>query len=373
MHMGLKDDHQPLTQVADTQRYFDKFMAITGHMARVAGVMESEGRLSKRDVDVLARYITALSFTFRALGHKYLYSGRANRGGRLTFDKRESGFPVAAELLEMANDAAQANKHLATMPSTQDLKQQMVSRILGDLETPVKLQYALSQRLYYQELVKGDLFWARNDPVVQWIGDNGPRRQFLIHWAVYDSSLNLPTVYMLEVEDSARTPLPKDTDRWPEVQAHLMAQAMGSLKLLTIARGFDQDFDDLHPKRLRRFHLGPMYSTAFTRQVGPLRLVLEQAAAPMGQDWAMVWTEEDLRSERAEQVKSGWFGSVDREVFLLDMARTARGDDMGCTSLTRSLILPLAPYQALEEIDPPGFKDIRKFVVHPKGRVMAVW
>ena len=89
----------------------------------------------------------------------------------------------------------------------------------------------------------------------------------MLHWAVYDSQINLPTIYLMEVEDTGRTALPKDQYRWPEVQAHLMAQSMGGLKLLTIAQGFDEDFDDLHPKRLRRFHIGPMYSHAFTKPV----------------------------------------------------------------------------------------------------------
>ena len=115
--MTKPNDHQDLTTSQATKRYFDKFAAITGHMGRVAATMQSEGRLSKADVDILTRYVTALNFTFRALGHKYMYSSRANRGGTLTFDKRESGFPVAAELMEMANDAAQVRKHLSGMPS----------------------------------------------------------------------------------------------------------------------------------------------------------------------------------------------------------------------------------------------------------------
>ena len=60
------------------------------------------------------------------------------------------------------------------------------------------------------------------------------RRQFLIHWAVYDSRTNLPFVYLMLVEDSGRTGLPKDERRWPRVQAHLAAQSMASLKLVTL-------------------------------------------------------------------------------------------------------------------------------------------
>ena len=130
--------------------------------------------------------------------------------------------------------------------------------------------------------------------------------------------MNLPVVYLLELEDSGRTALPKDQYRWPEVQTHLMGQALAGLKLLTIAKGFDEAFDDLHPKSLRRLHLGPMYSHGYTRQFGPLHAVLAEAKAPEGEDWALAWTREELESERVEKERSGWFGTVDREVFALD-------------------------------------------------------
>jgi len=363
-------DHFALEDTRVTRRYFSKFDQITGHLGRVAATMEAEGRLGRQDVEVLARYLLGLTLTFRALAHKYHFAGRYPHAGALNFDRVESGFPVFSELLTMANDAQQARRHLAGMPSDDQLKDDMVRVIVGEQEVPTKLQFALSQRLYYEELLRGDLFWARNDPETVWLGTEGDRRRFLIHWAVYDSQVNLPTIYLMEVEDTGRVALPKDERRWPEAQAHLMAQAVAHLKLLTIARGFDQDFDDLHPKRLRRFHIGPMYSHAFTRQAGPLREVLAAARAPKGEDWALVWTEEDLVSERTETEKSGWFGSVEREVFALDPF-AGRGAETGASRMERSIILPQRPYQALAERDPPGFGDVRKFVVSPGGRVLS--
>ena len=146
---------------------------------------------------------------------------------------------------------------------------------------------------------------------------------------------------------------------------------MGGLKLLTIAKGFDQDFDDLHPKRLRRFHVGPMYSSAFTLQTGPLAKLLVNAKAPQGQDWALAWTMEELLSERVEQEKKGWFGTVDREIFALDPF-SGRGVDTGATRTERAIVVPQRPYQVLVEANPPGFRDVRKFVVSPGGRVVTM-
>ena len=342
------------------------------HMLDVAGVMEAEQKLNWDEVAILTRYAAKLTHTFRALSLKYLLVGRDTGRffGSLTIDERDSGFPIAEEIMTMANDAQQAATHLENMASVTTLKNEMVQTILGDRKVPTKLQFALSQRLYYEELAKGDLFWVQNDPQADWTGNiSDQRRTFRLHWATYDSQVNLPVIYLMELEDTGQIALPKDERRWPEVQAHLSAQALGGLKLVTIARGFDQDFGDLHPKRLRRFHLGPMYSHAYTRQAGPLREVLAEARAPAGQDWALVWTEEELVSDRVIEEKSGWFSTVEREVFALDPFGV-QGPDLGATRSERSIILPQRPYQVLEEKNPPGFGSVRKFVVSPQGRVL---
>ena len=371
--IDMTQDHGALTDTFAARRYFRKFEAITGHLTRVAGVMEQEGTLNKLDARVLGAFLQMISGTFQALSLKYLLTGRdvGKRFGELDIDRVESGFPVFREVITMANDVQQAERHLRGMKSVDELKSEMIRQIVGDLTISTKLQFAMSQRMYYEELLKGQLFWAQNDPQAQWIENlpNG-RRVYLLWWAVYDSQVNLPTIYLMNIEDSGRKGLPIDDRRWPEVQRHLMAQSVAGLKLVTIAKGFDTDFDDLHPKRLRRFHVGPMYSSAFTRQRGPLRQVLEQARAPVGQDWTLSWTTETLESERVEQERSGWFGTVDREIFALDPF-AGRGIDTGATATERSIIMPARPYQVLAELNPPGFRDVRKFVVSDAGQVVS--
>jgi hypothetical protein len=371
--IDLTRDYKPLDDDLAARRYFAKFDRITRLMVGVADEMEAEGSLSGLDSDVLEGYVRAISTTFKALSLKYLVSGRLDGVGQkhLTIDLHESGFPIFQELVTMANDAAQAARHLEGLPDSARLKDEMIRQIVGERVVPTRLQFALSQRLYYQALAKGGVFYPQMHPQAQWLADLGEgRRRFLVHWAVYDSQLNVPVVYLMEVEDSGRKALPLDERRWPEAQAHLLAQSVGGLKLVTIARGFDTDFDDLHPKRLRRLHLGPMYSSAFTLQTGPIREVLDEAKSPVGEDWALAWAIEELESERVELEKSGWFSSVEREVFRLDPF-SGRGADTGATRMTRSLILPQRPFQVLAEKDPEGFRDVRKFVVGREGRVMV--
>ncbi|MEO6299792.1 MAG: hypothetical protein ABIV25_02305 [Paracoccaceae bacterium] len=365
----LVDDHQELNDTLVVRRYFAKFVRITGLMARVTSEVENDGRLTRTEARIVGKYLTRLAATFAALADKCLMTGRSAAAPKLTFDRHESGFPIAQELMVMAVDAQQAGKHLSGMASATELKDRMVRQILQELAVPTDLQFALSQRLYYEALLQGGLFLARNDPDAQWIEDKGGRRHFLVHWAVYDTQVNLPVIYLLDLEDGGKKPLPNDDYRWPQARAHLMAQSLDGLKLLTIATGFDKEFPDLHPKRLRRIHLGPMYSHDFTLQSGPISDVLANANAPDGDDWALVWTVEDLVSEREVQVKEGWFSTVDRQVFALDPF-AGRGADTGATRTERMVILPERPYQALAELNPPGFRSVRKFVVGDGDRII---
>lgn len=366
----LTQDHAELSEALALQRYFSTFERITGHLVRVAAELESEGTLTRTETRILGRYLAALTRSLQALSLKYAMTGRAEGALGLSFDWHESGFPVAQELMQMAVDTANLAKHLSGIASVEELKDRMVRQIVGDLTIPTALQFALSQRLYYEALAQGGLFMSRNDPEAQWTGDQGERRRFLVHWAVYDTQVNLPVVYLMDLEDSGRKPLPADDRRWPRVQQHLMAQSMNGLKLLTIATGLDSDFPDLHPKRLRRLHLGPMYSDAFTQQSGPISEVLATAKAPEGEDWALVWTIEDLVADRTEQVKDGWFSTVERQIFKLDPFIT-EGVDHGATRMDRMVILPERPFQVLSELNPPGFRSVRKFIVGASGRIIS--
>ncbi len=371
---ALKHDHVALRDSFAARRYFRKFGRITAHLGEVVHSMQAARRLSEIDGQVIGAYLQAIGATFEALSLKYLMTGRGtgNAFGSLEMDVEESGFPVFSELLTMANDAQQAERHLRGMKSEDALKNEMVRVIVGERKVPVRLQFALSQRLYYQKLLNVPMFWAQNDPAAIWLetDDTADRRRYLLHWAVFDSQLNLPTLYLMELEDTGRRALPTDQHRWPEAQSHLMAQAVAGLKLVTIAKGFDEDFDDLHPKLVRRIRVGPMYSSAFTRQSGPIRQVLEQAGSAEGEDWALAWTVEELESDRVKAERKGWFSTVEREVFALDPF-SGRGVDTGATRQERSLILPERPYQVMAELDPPGFGDVHKFVVGPGGRVLS--
>ncbi len=371
----LTVDHRVLDGARATRRYFAKFERIIGHLGQVALLSAKEKLISVPEAAILQDYLEGLGHTFSALSYKFLMANRVgdHSDRLLTIDKSESGFPVFQEILRMAADGMQARDHLKTLPDQKKIKKDMVTHILSEQSPPTKLQYAMSQRIYYELLTEGHLFLSQNDPQIMWVGDKRKqkdRRTYLVFWSVYDSRTNIPTIYLMELHDTGRRPLPGDERRWPRVQSHLMAQALSELKLLTIARGFDQDFDSLHPKTLKRFHIGPMYSHAFTQQFGPLRDVLAEASGIEGLDWALAWTVETLVAEKTERAKAGLFSTTERQVYKID-TMDHEMVERGASDVRRALILPHRAFQVLEEKDPPGFRKVRKYVVGDNNKILS--
>ena len=370
--MDLSYTHSVLDSARATRRYFAKFERIMTHLRSVATLSSDEGLITEAEQEILNQYLGDLNNSFTALSYKYLMTNRAPDSGKMSIDKTESGFPVFSEIIQLASDSTQAKKHLKSLPDQERLKKDMVNHILTQRSAPTTLQYALAQRIYYETLVNENLFLSQNHPQIMWVGKDVERRKrrYIIHWASYDSKTNLPVVYLMVVDDTASRALPNDERRWPRVQDTLMAQALSELKLLTIAKGFDEDFDGLHPKSLRRFHLGPMHSHAFTEQRGPIREVLAHASGEEGLDWALAWTVETLISDGQKWEKVGVFKQAPREVYKLD-AFNLSGKMDGVTDITRALILPHRAFQVMEEKHAEAFAGVRKYVVGQNAKILS--
>ena len=364
--------HRVLDSAALARRYFRKFDRIVDHLQSVVDISVEDRLIREAEGEILDLYLEDLGNSFHALSYKYLMTNRSADSGKVSIDKTDSGFPVFQEIIELAQDATQAAKHLRALPEPEKLKKDMVNQILTEQSVPTALQYALAQRIYYETLDTQPLFLSQNHPQIKWVGKDvkSKKRRYLIHWAVYDSKTNIPVVYLMMVDDTSNRALNTDERRWPRLQAALMAQALSELKLLTIAKGIDTDFNTLHPKSLRRFHLGPMHSHAFTEQHGPIRDVLAEADSPVGEDWALAWTVETLISEKSEWTKQGLFNHAWREVFKIDGFNLSDKTD-GLTDLTQALILPHRAYQVLEERHAAKFDGIRKYVVGRNDTILS--
>ena len=355
--------------------YFGKFSEIMRHIQGLAAEMSLDGSskgMAELEAEIVEGYLRQLSNTLTALSIKYLMTGLVGgrRPGPLAIDHIDSGFPLFQEVIQMASDAGEVTSQLAVLPKRDALKEDMVEHLLHRRSLPRDLQLAMSRRVYCEMLAEVPLFLAQNPAQLLPLGTRDPQtRGHICHWAVYDTQRNLPNVYLMQLEDSGERTLTQDQRRWPLVAEHLLAQSLSSLKLLTIARGFDKDFPDLHPQVLKRLHLGPMYANKLTRHSDIVQDILAESDDEPGQDWVLCWTVETLRAKGAEKTSTGLFSSVRTELYDID-PQAPEEVEAGASAIERCMILPYRPYQRLVERDLPQLRRVRKYVVGPDGEIL---
>ena len=260
---------------------------------------------------IVAEYIDRLDRSFAC------WENRLGFLDAFRISRAESGYPVFQNLLELENDRRSADQRLASIPSAGELRAEMADFILRHKDFPAALQKSMAERLYLED-VKGEQtfgpFTLAQTAKVS-VNPKTMRPYYLVHWATFDGSANLPLVYMVTVEDSSEAmvrqlvdrngklddkvdiPLPVDGLLNPDL-AHRFddyteKNSAYSLSPLTIAMNLDKDFPDLHPKQLRRVVLGPFYSAGITENNSTVQEVLSKVRKPENA-WLLTWTIQEV-------------------------------------------------------------------------------
>jgi len=375
----MSDRTLVFTEEALVGRYFAKIERVLGAFGRIAeekgaGAGSKSGGRADQESEIIVDHLEHLANSFKALAYKHILTGRVEHRLPTQFeiDRRDSGFPVFREFLQLENDVDLIDEMLLDLPGRAKLKREMVDHVLKYRRPPRDLQFAMAQRHYFEALKQGDLFLARNTPALQFISTRPPHghRRYIVDWAVYDTQRNLPDIYVMVLDESADRPLHEDDAYATKLGEAMLNQSLSSLKLVTIATGLDNDFPTVHPKSLKRIHVGPLYSNTFTDHSSELQDILTDHADEPGYDWVLAWTVESLASKGIEYVRTGLFGQVQKEIYQVD-GHAMDTFEAGSSSVERYMILPLEAYQTLQDQGGQRFAGVHKFVVGADGEVMT--
>lgn len=313
---------------------------------------------------VVAEYIARLDKSFSC------WRNRLGFTETFRISRAESGFPVFQNLLELENDRLQADARLAVIPSASELREEMADFILRHKEFPEALQKSMAERLYLEDVKSETTFgpFTLAQTVKVSVNPKTLRPYYLVHWACFDGSANLPLVYMVTVEDSSDDmirqlvdssgklneridiPLPVDGLLNPEL-AHRFddfteKNSAYALSPATIAVNLDKDFEPLHPKQLRRVVLGPFYSAGITDNNSTVSEVLAKVRKPENA-WLLTWTIQEVFSKAEKPGRKGLFSSekTTQEFFInTDDLEAAR---QGVSNYENHALIPHEAYQAL--------------------------
>ena len=356
------------------RRYFAKFEGVMRHLSDIAATAApstERGRVGEMETQIITDYLARLANSLTALSMKYLLAGLVHHRlpANLEIDQTDSGFPVFREIMKLKQDQSEADARLKALPSKNQIKADIVDHLFSERSIPRSLQFDMSQRLYYEMLRDRPLFLARNPMELSTLApDKSGTERYLAHWAVYDTQRNFPYIYLMIVESSGRLAL--DGELRGRMEAHLIAQSLSGLKLVTIATGFDKDFPTIHPKFLKRIHVGPLYSNRFTHHGDAIQRILAESEGEPDQDWVFCWSVETLFSKDSRRIPRGLFGETLQEIYHLNVDNP-KVFDAGASDLERAMVLPYRPYQYLVESDLTHLKGIRAYVVGPDGLLLT--
>jgi len=287
---------------------------------------------------------------------------------KFNIDRVDSGLPTFQHILQLENDRARIAEQLAELPDPGQIKNEMAELLLKYKQFPDGLQKTMAERLYYDALDKGPAYRPFTAPVTVRHSYN-PRSKrpfYVVHWAIYDGTANIPVVYLAVIEDSspnAPRPVPKRTGPWGDVGGdtllgdglpnHELSDAFTqfvkshgqySLTLTSIATTMDKDFPTLHPKQLRRFVLGPLYIGGVTDHHNRVETVLGGVSDPQD-NWLLNWTLQELLSKEEVTAKHGlWGRAVPQEIYHIDTSNLDAAKN-GVSSQEKHALVPHEAFQ----------------------------
>lgn len=284
--------------------------------------------------------------------------------------RAESGFPVFQNVLELENDRLTADKRLANIPDAQAIRAEMADFILRTKAFPGSLQSQMAERIYLEQIGKGDIFspYVLPETVRVAVNEKSGRPYYVVTWAVFDGSNTLPMVYVAGIEDSSENirgllvgqdgrinpdldiPLPVGGLLNPQLAAQFddFASKNGAYSLtpVTIATNMDRDFQTLHPKQLRRIVLGPFYSAGITENNARINEILSRVRKPENA-WLLTWTMQEVFSKAERPASKGFFSSTPAtQEFHID-TNDLEAARMGVSAYEKHALVPHDAYQAL--------------------------
>lgn len=345
-------------------RYFSSIAAALSGLE--VFLRDDRSPLYRHDIvaSVVAEYIARLEKSFSC------WRNRLGFQASFRISRAESGFPVFQNVLELENDRKQAEARLATIPQANELRQEMADFILRNKEFPEALQRSMAERLYLEDVESKETFgpFTLAQTVKVSVNPKSGLPYYLVHWASFDGTANLPLVYMATVEDSSESmvrqlvdkdrklngkveiPLPVDGLLNPEL-AHRFddfteRNSAYSLSPITIASNLDKDFETLHPKQLRRVVLGPFYSAGITENNSIVNEVLGRVRKP-DNAWLLTWTVQEVFSKGEKPGRRGLFSSSKTTQEFHIETDDLEATRQGVSTYENHALVPHEAYQAL--------------------------
>ena len=327
----------------DTKTYFN---VINGVFDKLIKVFEQSGDGESDFINnlVICPYLASLKKTMMAIHMRHYFNAQPNNrnNDRLYISIVDSGFPLEKEIRYIESGLSSLDEKLNAMSTVEELKSQILNTAISDRKIDKSLQYELSQRLFYEYIKENreDLFLSFNNPTLVDLGvKENEKHSYMVYWSTYDPVKNHPTVYVMYFYSSfSNVAEVLSSPDYKKMSDIINNNSLTSILLLNMVTNIDKNCEFIQPKKISRYHLGPIYKNGITQHNDSINDILDECNKPEN-NWVFCLSEECILSKGEKTEKKSLFLDSTYQIFDVDSQDTAANQSR-VTSLNQMIVVP---------------------------------
>jgi len=217
--------------------------------------------LTKEKDEFVAPYLKIVQDTVKCLILKHDLE-KDSPNFSLTIDPTESGFPTFKDFYLLKKDKEIADKALEKLPSKEAIIEKIRDKLLRG-SSPVTLQSQLKKFNFYSKLKGTNILEEYYLNELQLVGEEGSKKLYTLEWNCIERGSNVPVFYrMYFSQDSKFQILNEGTT--PKLKTIIYESQYGRRDLREIVSVIDYELDEIHPKLINKYIIGPYYNDITT-------------------------------------------------------------------------------------------------------------
>jgi hypothetical protein len=285
--------------------------SLKGRLDNLSSVLESE------DDGFVTYYVNIIRDNIECFELKYQLTGNDKIDFPLTIVPENSGFPTEKDFFLLEKNKEEANEVLKILPERAEIIDKVRRAILRD-GSYANAQVLLKRHNFYSkisesQIPESQILSGYHLNETKFVKKSKGRRLYTLEWTCIERDSKIPILYrMCSTQDERREPL--DKARNARLETMIYQTQMLSVNLASFAALIDNEIEEIHPKLLERYKIGPFFNS-FTENGKKMNDLLQKDENPS----LLKYTVERVVSERVKEY-GNWFEKIrgkktEREIF----------------------------------------------------------
>tara|TARA_R110000868_G_scaffold164582_1_gene397319 strand:+ start:287 stop:1345 length:1059 start_codon:yes stop_codon:yes gene_type:complete len=272
--MSINQIVTPLdSAVLETKEQYQVYFKIVTHaFNELVEKIANEKICTPVEASFVMQYGGLLTYSLEAFRVKYLFDADE----KMRIDLTESGFPNYLEFRYLFNDLELKQEHISKLPKLETVKEEFLETLLKDkqpisdhkLHQAASLVYytSVDQQYIFRRFVQGKILEAK---------DNEFEAQYMVSWSFYDVTTNRPFICFMYFDLHKE----KLEEYKSEIYNVLETTADRDMSIDMMAYAIDKKLENLQPKKIRKFDLGPLHSVFAKDEIAITHVILKAIVA----------------------------------------------------------------------------------------------